>query len=137
MMVVIDKVNLRQSAAELDKIKEHIPNEQLIKLGIAGAPAHTNNVLSGLESASIVHFACHGTQNTENPLESALHLDKDQALKVSALMQLSSKNSKLAFLSACQTAMGGGDLPDESRTLAATFLFCGFRGVVGTMWCVG
>jgi CHAT domain len=137
MMVVIDKANLLHASAELKKIEERVPNERLVKLGVPGAPAHTKDVLSGLESTSIAHFACHGIQNTENPLESALHLQIDRPLKVSSLMQLSLQNSALAFLGACQTAMGGGELSDECRHLAATFLFVGFRGVVGTMWYVG
>jgi CHAT domain-containing protein len=134
MMVVIDRMNLHFTSAELENIEGQVPGGQLVKLGIPDAPAHAKDVLEGLKTAPIVHFACHGTQDTENPLKSALHLPTNQSLKVSSLMELSLKNSSLAFLSACQTAMGGGELPDESRHLAATFLFCGFRGVIGTMW---
>ena len=44
--------------------------------------------------------------------------------------------ARLIFLSACQTAMGDEDLPDESLHLAATMLFTGFHGAIATMWCV-
>ena len=43
-------------------------------------------------------------------------------------------NASLAFLSACETAMGAEDLPDEAMHLAASLLFAGFGGVVATMW---
>jgi len=43
-------------------------------------------------------------------------------------------NASLAFLSACQTAMGDENLPDKAFHLAAALLFAGFRGTVATMW---
>ena len=86
-----------------------------------------------LPTASIAHFACHGHQNTQNPLESGLLL-QDGQLKVSQIMQQSIPNASLAFLSACETAMGDENLPDEMIHLGATLLFSGFRGVIATMW---
>jgi CHAT domain-containing protein len=44
------------------------------------------------------------------------------------------KPMSLAFLSACQTAMGDETTPDEMMHLAAALLFAGFRSVVATMW---
>ena len=44
-------------------------------------------------------------------------------------------NAEHAFLAACHSA--GGDassVPDESLTLAHAMSFCGYRGVVGTLW---
>ena len=143
MVVIIDPVSLGNATAELKKIEQYVPTERLVKLGTREAPANEEDVLSCLQSTSIAHFACHGIQDAENPLNSTLYLRKSQVksleskLGVSSLMRLSLRNSSLVFLSACETAMGGGELPDESRHLAATFLFCGFRGAVGTMWCVG
>ncbi|KAJ7617740.1 hypothetical protein FB45DRAFT_800536 [Roridomyces roridus] len=46
----------------------------------------------------------------------------------------SSRGLSLAFLSACETAQAHVKTPDEAMHLAATFLFAGFSGVVGTMW---
>ena len=87
-----------------------------------------------MNNATIMHFACHGTQHPTNALHSALHL-KDGPL---TLLQL--KNVKrchpgsLAFLSACETAKGDSNQPDESIHIAAGMLVAGFQGVVGTMW---
>ena len=43
----------------------------------------------------------------------------------------------LAFLSACQTAVGDRKTWEESARLAAGMLAVGFKGVVGTMWSIG
>jgi CHAT domain-containing protein len=43
-------------------------------------------------------------------------------------------SADLAFLSACQTALGGASLPDESITLASGFQIAGFRHVIATLW---
>jgi CHAT domain-containing protein len=92
------------------------------------------DVLSHLSSSHIVHFACHGKQDAVAPLESRLILHDGHPLKVSEIMKQPMPYASLAFLSACETAMGAEELPDEAMHLAASLLFAGFRGVVGTMW---
>lgn len=147
MMVVIqpDTPNqkpLPATTAELANIEAHVsnealnrllPNKCLVRLGIPDVPALVEEVISQLPTASIAHFACHGQQNVHNPLDSALIL-QDGQLKVSQIMQQSMPYAVLAFLSACETAMGDKNLPDEAIHLGATLLFAGFRGVVATMW---
>ncbi|THH16518.1 hypothetical protein EW146_g4137 [Bondarzewia mesenterica] len=137
VLVVIHSPTGRQALPytrdELQKIECRVPDECLVKLGIPGAPSSVENIVSHLPSASMVHFACHGIQHPSNPLKSALLL-QDGRLKVSQIMEQSMPNASLAFLSACQTAMGDENVPDEAMHLAATLLFAGFRGVVATMW---
>jgi CHAT domain-containing protein len=134
MMVVIQpntpgQKPLPQTINELQKIEAHVPDSSLIKL-VHGS---VKDVASHLPTAAIAHFACHGIQNTQNPLQSALLL-QDGSLKVSDIMQQSLQNASLAFLSACETAMGDENLPDELIHLVMSLLFAGFRGVVATMW---
>jgi CHAT domain-containing protein len=43
-------------------------------------------------------------------------------------------NASLAFLNTCQTAKGDGKSPDEVMHIAASLVFAGFHGVVGTIW---
>lgn len=125
---------LTQTREEMRQIERHVPAASLIKLGSSGSPPATSDmVVSQLRHASIAHFACHGIQNASNSLESALLLD-DGPWKVSRIMAQSLPNASLAFLSACQTAMGDMGVPDEAMHLAATMSFAGFRGVVATMW---
>jgi hypothetical protein len=82
--------------------------------------------------AHILHLASHGVQET-NPLESAFLL-QDGRLAIADIMRLDLPRAVLAFLSACQTAKGDRNAPDQAVHLAASMLFCGFRSVVGTMW---
>jgi CHAT domain-containing protein len=114
---------------ELQKIEEHVPKDNMIRF----MHGYVEDVMLNLPVTSIAHFACHGQQNPRNPLESALHLE-DGPLKLSQVMGQFMPHASLAFLSACETAMGDENLPDEVIHLGATLLFAGFRGVVATMW---
>jgi CHAT domain-containing protein len=96
-------------------------------------------VMHHLHNSSVIHFACHGTQDFENPLNSGLMLS-DGLLNMAQIMhipvnhQMHTKIMKLAFLSACETAKGDTKTPDEAIHLAASLLFAGFGGVFATMW---
>jgi len=124
-----DQKSLPCTLDELRKIEGHVPDNNLVKL-VHGS---VKDVILHLPMVSVAHFACNGEQNTQNPLESALLL-QDGPLKVSQIMQEHMPNASLAFLSACETAMGDENLPDEAIHLGATLLFAGFHGVVATMW---
>jgi CHAT domain-containing protein len=80
----------------------------------------------------ILHLASHGVQET-NALDSAFLL-QDGRLSIADIMRLRLPCAMLAFLSACQTAKGDHNAPDQAVHLAASMLFCGFRSVVGTLW---
>ena len=125
--------SLPSTRDELRKVEQHVSSEYLVKLGVPEAAASVDNVVLHLSDASIAHFACHGIQDITNPLESALILD-DGKLPVSQIMKTSMPNASLAFLSACETAKGDANVPDEAMHLAGTMLFAGFRGAVVTMW---
>jgi CHAT domain-containing protein len=121
---------------ELRRIEKHVPSLFLVKLGVKENLATVQNVLSHLSGSHIVrvHFACHGEQHVGDPLESGLILHDGNPLKISEIMKQPTPKASLAFLSACQTAMGTQNLSDEAMHLAASLLFAGFRGVVATMW---
>jgi CHAT domain-containing protein len=86
-----------------------------------------------MQDANIVHLACHGIQDGSNALNSGFCL-RDGRLKISELMNLKLKNPFLAFLSACETAKGDKNQPDQVLHLAAAMMFIGFKTVVATMW---
>jgi len=90
-------------------------------------------VVDNLPQATVFHLACHGEQDPKDPLNSGFGL-RDGRLTVAALMKLNLKNSLFAYLSACETAKGDGNQPDQSVHLAAAMLFIGFHSVVATMW---
>ncbi|KAI0083821.1 CHAT domain-containing protein [Irpex rosettiformis] len=92
-------------------------------------------VLEGMRTHDWVHLACHGMQDIENRLNSAFALS-DGKLTLSRLMSEHIPSAELAVLSACQTAMGDEELPEEAIHLAAGMLNIGYRSVIGTMWSI-
>jgi CHAT domain-containing protein len=98
--------------------------------------ATVESVQDGMRTSCWAHFACHGVQNISNPTDSALLLAGSSQLTLSSIIQLRLPYADLAFLSACSTATGSKDLPDESVHLTAGMLLAGYRGVVGTMWSI-
>jgi CHAT domain-containing protein len=90
-------------------------------------------VLEGMKTHDWVHLACHGIQDS---LDSAFALE-DGKLKLSTLMTQSLPRAEIAFLSACQTASGDEELPEEAVHLAAGMLNVGYKSVIGTMWSIG
>ncbi|THU81011.1 TPR-like protein [Dendrothele bispora CBS 962.96] len=103
----------------------HLSNE----LATVGA------VLGEMSKHEIIHFACHGIQDMQNPLNSAFTLC-DGRLELNTLMKLSLKNAELAVLSACETATGDERLPEEAVHLAAGMLAIGYPSVIATMWSI-
>ena len=93
-------------------------------------------VLDLMKEADWVHFSCHGIQDDTRPTSSGLCLADGRRLKISDIVALSRPRGGLAFLSACQTAMGDEDLSDEAIHIAAGMLFAGYGGVIGTMWSI-
>jgi CHAT domain-containing protein len=114
---------------EIKHVVETLRVHDTVKLENATVDA----VMEQLPPANIVHFACHGTQHNTNPLLSSFHL-RDGSLSVTSLMRLRLPQAFLAFLSACETAKGHEEQPDQVLHLAATLLFAGFPSVVATMW---
>ena len=88
-----------------------------------------------MEQFNSVHFACHASQNLSQPLESCFHLH-DRGLSLADITKRSLKNKGLAFLSACQTATGDAESPDEAIHLAAGMLVAGYPTVIATMWSI-
>ncbi|QRV89973.1 CHAT domain protein [Ceratobasidium sp. AG-Ba] len=93
------------------------------------------SVKSMLPTHQLLHLACHGIQDRYNPLDSAITL-YDGNLTLREIIKMSLQSAELVYLSACQTATGDTDSPDESLSLAGGFLFSGYRSAVATMWSI-
>ncbi|KUJ16027.1 uncharacterized protein LY89DRAFT_648147 [Mollisia scopiformis] len=93
-------------------------------------------VRSKLQSASIVHFACHGESNALNPSCSGLRLAGKDLLRVRDLAAMSLDQAQIAYLSACSTADNSVDdqLVEESIHVASAFQLVGFPHVIGSLW---
>jgi CHAT domain-containing protein len=128
---------LKGVGTELDHIRAVIRKSPSARTTLLESSLGTvEEVLALMKDADWVHFACHGIQDDESPTESGLCLADRRRLKVSDIVALSRPRGGLAFLSACQTAMGDENLTDEAIHIAAGMLFAGYGGVVGTMWSI-
>jgi len=104
-------------------------------LCLEGESASVTRVKLEMESHGSVHFACHATQDFENPLKNGFYLH-DGRLELADIMKQKFAVRELAFLSACQTSTGDEKLLEEGVYLASGMLAAGYRSVVATMWSV-
>ena len=117
---------------EIDIVAQKIGTESL---RLESSVATVNRVGEEMGSHGWVHFACHASQDTNNPLSSGFSLH-DGRLELSELMKQRIPQCELAFLSACQTSTGDEKLSEEAVHLAAGMLAVGYQGVVATTWSI-
>ncbi|KAF8119819.1 CHAT domain-containing protein [Boletus edulis] len=129
--------HLQGVARELKHISTVVENSPSARTTLLKSSVGTvEEVLGLMKDADWVHFACHGIQDAAKPTDSGLCLANGRRLKISDIIGLSRSRGGLAFLSACQTAMGDEGLTDEAIHIAAGMLFGGYGGVIGTMWSI-
>lgn len=126
---VLEELNRVQNVARAANIND----ESLVVL--VNQEATLKSVIRALSKSSWLHLACHGQQNSKDPLKSGLLLYDDK-LELEKLMEMPLPDAQFVFLSACETAMGDKDMTNESLHLAGGMLFAGFKGAVGTLWSI-
>ncbi|KAJ1301824.1 hypothetical protein OPQ81_009052 [Rhizoctonia solani] len=126
---------LPETVAELTYIRNKATQEAVCYSQLDGSRATRGAVLEAMGGHDWVHLACHAHQNRKDPTKSGFFLD-DGVLSLAEITQRSFNNKGLAFLSACQTAKGDRELPDESVHLASGMLIAGYRSVIATMWSI-
>jgi hypothetical protein len=89
-----------------------------------------------LPAHSVLHFSCHGFADLATPLDSGLTAASDSPLTLRDILG-APLAARLCVLSACDSAIAGGFVPDQVLSLPAGFLLAGAEGVVGTLWPVG
>ncbi|KIK53343.1 hypothetical protein GYMLUDRAFT_49355 [Collybiopsis luxurians FD-317 M1] len=119
---------------EIAAVQQVVGTERLTWLN--HAEAKTSSVLALIDKYPCVHFACHGIQDSQAPMQSAFKF-YDGGVDLRMIMELNFSQKELAILSACQTAMGDDVFPDEVIALSTGMLMAGYRSVVGTMWSIG
>jgi CHAT domain-containing protein len=126
-------IPLPNATAETEMIKEKVAKVAPPNNSGVISPPRLASILEEMEDASVIHLACHGQQDPEEPLESGFML-QDGRLTVSHVIQLKLQKTQFAFLAACESASGDREQPDEAIHLGAAMLFMGVKSVVGTLW---
>jgi CHAT domain-containing protein len=127
-------VPLPNAMAETEMIKEKIARKiALPKDSGVTSPRRLTDILREMEDATVIHLACHGQQDPEEPLASGFML-QDGLLTMSHVIQLKLQKTHFAFLAACESASGDREQPDEAIHLGAAMLFMGVKSVIGTLW---
>ena len=128
-------LSLRYARAELESIVDLLPLGTAVPL--YEEEATHDALLARMEGATLLHFSCHGSFRSDEPLQSALHL-ADRPLTLQEMMEpdfTALDDARLVTLSACQTAIGDfNDLPEEAIGLPAGLLQAGAPAVIGTLW---
>jgi CHAT domain-containing protein len=121
---------------ELDLVQSLLPVAPTVSFTkVTSIESSKSRALSTLRDNHWLHFACHGTQNPHEPFKSAF-LMRDQPLSLLDITQIDLSRHEFAFLSACETAVGDMQTPDEVIHLAAALQFAGVKSIIGTLWSV-
>jgi CHAT domain-containing protein len=118
---------------EIDAVTASAPVACLLVDG----QASRQRILAELPRHPWFHFAGHGRQALDDPDRAGL-LPYDHVhgglVTIDDIGRLHLRHAELAFLNACETALGREHLADESLHLAAALRAVGFSHVVASMW---
>ncbi|KAG2757248.1 hypothetical protein P692DRAFT_20378906 [Suillus brevipes Sb2] len=119
---------------ELELVRSLLPPPPAVFFTkITSVDATKSRALRALQDNAWLHCSCHGTQEYNDPFNSAF-LMRDQPLSLLNITQTDLSRHEFAFLSACDTAAGDLSTPDEVIHLAAGLQFAGVKSVIGTLW---
>ncbi|KAG2034101.1 CHAT domain-containing protein [Suillus americanus] len=118
--------------SELELVHKLVP-ATATRTTVSGDAATRAGALQALEENAWVHLACHGKQDPTQPYNSHFVM-RDEHLTLLDIMDKDIPHAEFAFLSACHTAVGDEETPDEVIHLAAGVQFSGFKRVIGTLW---
>ncbi|KIK37570.1 hypothetical protein CY34DRAFT_810181 [Suillus luteus UH-Slu-Lm8-n1] len=118
--------------SEIELVRKLVPMT-VNRTTISGNAATRAGALQALQEDTWVHLACHGKQDQTQPYNSHFVM-RDGPLTLLDIMEKDIPNAEFAFLSACHTAVGDEETPDEVIHLAAGLQFSGFKSVIGTLW---
>lgn len=102
--------------------------------------ATKNNFLLKAEHASVIHLATHAVVNYDEPADSYIafyeNANTDSSYKIFAheLYNLQLPNTKLVFLSACETGTGKISQSEGALSLSRAFAFAGCPNIITSVW---
>jgi CHAT domain-containing protein len=105
--------DLLSTIAESRAVREALPAGAQLALprmedsdtSVADDRATAGALIASLPDADVLHLACHGYQDAQNPLLSGFVMS-DEMLTIEKLMRVPLPRAFMAFLSACETAKG-------------------------------
>ncbi|MFI9150096.1 CHAT domain-containing protein [Streptomyces sp. NPDC053367] len=123
---------LPEAGKEAETVRAAVPGSRVL----SGDGSRLEVLDAALREYALVHFACHGDNDSSLGIlrGGGLHLDTSETLTASHIQDTALAHGAVAFLSACSTAEPHPELPDEPMHLAAAFQLAGFRSVIGTLW---
>ena len=105
-----------------------------------GYKLHDNQLSIDLSEAvvdsTILHFACHGWFNYEDPMSSYLEIGPTHTVSARQILSDWKLNCDLVVLSACHTGTSRLLRGDEPMGLVRAFLYAGAKSVLVTQWSV-
>lgn len=128
LLAVGDASSLAHARQELDAVSACFPD--VTRPGDASA----DEVLAALGGHQVLHFACHGVANPGDPLASALLTAPGERLTMGQVLSRGVPGTRLAVLSACETAIPGADLLDEAVGMPSSFIQAGAAAAIGSLW---
>jgi CHAT domain-containing protein len=129
---------LPHAREEITAIARLYPRQASLR---AGAAANKRTVEREGAGARILHFACHGLIDDEDPLASALALSPegeqdDGLLRAYEVMEKLKLNADMVVLSACETGLGEQTRHEGIIGLTRAFQYAGARSVVVSLWSI-
>ncbi|MEU1513805.1 CHAT domain-containing protein [Streptomyces sp. NPDC005811] len=128
---------LRHADDEARRVLAHLPGAELLP----GDGATPQAVLAALRTSRWLHFIGHAEQVPSAEGGALLRCrdtgdGREGAVTAAEIADLGAAEADLAYLSACETAIGDIDLPDEAAHLAGALQMAGFRHVIAAQWAV-
>ncbi len=127
--------NMSVLPASLNEISSFPKNAQQISVN-----ATKNNFFSASLNASVIHLATHAVVNFQEPENSYIVFYEtskaDSAYKIFAheLYNLQLPQTKLIFLSACETGSGKLSQSEGALSLSRAFAFAGCPNIITSLW---
>jgi len=97
-----------------------------------GPVAQAGELLDLIAELPVVHLACHGDVNHDDPFDSLLYAG--QGLRLEQIWTHRLRAAPVVVLSACHVGGISGDQPAEQLGFTSAFLLCGARAVLGALW---
>ena len=132
LIVADPNVNLAFARADGRQVARQLDNARLLE----GSAATRAAVSSGLDGASLFHFAGHAELNPDHPWEGHLRLNGDEALSLSDVLVIRPRMG-VVVLNGCATGRPLKLAGRERVGLAEAFLAAGARTVLATTRPVG